>query len=44
MLKSSSSTDLSTGVTQIAVKYDGIDGDGGKWVEKLLKIRKISKA
>ena len=30
MLKTSSSTDSSTNATQFAVKYDGVDGGGGK--------------
>ena len=34
MLKTSSSTDSSTSVTQIAVEYDRVDGGGGKLVKK----------
>ena len=37
MLKTSSSTDSSTSATQIAVKYDEVDGGGGKLVKKLSK-------
>ena len=44
MLRASSSTDSSTSATQIAVKYDGVDGGGDKLVEKLSKSRRIVKS
>ena len=37
MLRTSSSTDSSTSAAQIAVEYDGVDGGGGKSVEKSSK-------
>ena len=43
MLRTSSSTDSSTSATQIAVKCDGVDGGGGKSVEKSSKSRRIVK-
>ena len=36
--------DASTSASWITVKYDEVDGGVGKLVEKLLKIRKTSKA
>ena len=44
MLRTSSSTDSSTSATQIAVEYDGVDGGGGKSVEKSSKSRRIVKS
>ena len=43
MLRTSSSTDSSTSVTQIAVEYDGVGDGGGKSVEKSSKSRRIVK-
>ena len=43
MLRTSSSTDSSTSATQIAVEYDGVDGGGGKLVEKSSKVQKTLK-
>ena len=37
MLRTSSSSDSSVSATQIAVEYNGIDGGGGKLVEKVVK-------
>ena len=34
MLRTSTSTDLSTSATQITVEYDGVDGGDGKWVKE----------
>ena len=44
MLRTSSSTDSSTSVTQIAVEDDGVDGGGGKSVEKSSKSRTVKKS
>ena len=44
MLKISSSTDSSASAIQIAIEYDGVDGDSGKLVKKLLKSQKIVKS
>ena len=44
MLGTSSSTDSSISATQIAVKYDEVDGGGGKLVEKSSKSRRIVKS
>ena len=44
MLRTSSSRDSSTSVTQIAVEYNGIDGGGGKSIEKLSESQKIVKS
>lgn len=43
ILKMSSSTDSLTSATQIVVKYDKVDGDDGKLVEKLSKVEKAQK-
>ena len=43
MLKTSSSTDLSTSATQTAVGFDGVDGGGGKLVKKSSKSCQKSK-
>ena len=43
MIRTSSSTDSSTTATQIAVKYDGVDGGAGKLVEKSSKSQRIVK-
>ena len=37
ILKTSLSTGSSANATQIAVEYDGIDGDSGKSVEKVVR-------
>ena len=37
ILRTSLSIDLSTSATQIALKYDEVDGGGGKLIEKLYK-------
>ena len=44
MLRTSSSTDSSTSATQIAVKYDGVDGGGDQSVKKLSKSRQKLKS
>ena len=44
MLRTSSSTDLSTSANQITVKYDKFDGGGGKLVEKSSKSQRIIKS
>ena len=44
MLRTSSSTDSSTSVTQIAVEYNGIDGGGDKSVKKSSESRRIVKS
>ena len=44
MLRTSSSTDSSTSMTQIAVEDDGVDGGSGKLVEKSSKSRRIVKS
>ena len=44
MLKMSSSTDLSASATQIAVVYDGVDGNSGKLVKKSSESQRIVKS
>ena len=43
-LRMSSSTDSSSSVNQVAVKYVEVDSGGGKLVEKLSKSRRIIKS
>ena len=43
MLKTSSSRGSPTSATQIAVKYDGVDGGGGESVEKSSKRQRVVK-
>ena len=47
MLRTSSSTDLSTSVAQIMFEYDGVDDDGGgggdKLVEESSKVEKLQR-
>ena len=43
MLKTSSSTDSLTSATQFTIKYDRVNGDGGKLVKKSQKVEKLSK-
>ena len=35
--------DSSTNATHCAVKYDGVDGDGNKYIEKSSKVKESSK-
>ena len=44
MLRTSSSTDSSASATQIAVKYDRVDGGGDQLVKKSLKSRQKLKS
>ena len=44
MLRTSSLTDSSTNVTRIAIEYDGVDGGGGKSIEKSSKSPKNLKS
>ena len=43
MLRTSSSSDSLISTTQLAIKYDRVDGGGGKLVEKFQNVEKLSK-